>query len=103
MPKNKIELEILDGDTPNSKIFVLMQYVGDLDNYDKAKAIYDFINKETKVLENQIDLHIRRFLGELAEYQNVFWHENEAKTLKKCKIPNIIIAKRKKICYNIFA
>ena len=64
MPKNKIELEILDGDTPNSKIFVLMQYVGDLDNYDKAKAIYDFVNKETKVLENQIDLHIRRFLGE---------------------------------------
>jgi len=61
---NKVKLEILNGDTENSKIFVLIQYVGNLDNYDKARAIYDFTKKETKVLENQIDLHIRRFLGE---------------------------------------
>ena len=64
MAKNNVELEIMQGEKPNSTIFVLMQYVGDMSNYQKAKAIYDFVNKETKVLANQIDIHIRRFLAE---------------------------------------
>lgn len=62
MAKSKVELKVIDGETPNSKIFVLSQNIKGFSLYDRAKAIHKFIGSETKVLEQALDNHLRQIL-----------------------------------------
>ena len=63
MPK-KPQVTIKTYQTENGKIFVLSQPIGNLNEYEKSKAITKFINTETKVLETSIDTYIRQVLHE---------------------------------------
>ena len=58
----KKELVINTYDSEQGKVFVLSQNIKNLDTYHKAKAIENFINKETKVLEMAIETHLRQVL-----------------------------------------
>ena len=56
----KKELAIKEYQGENGKVFVLEQNIKGFDTYKRAKAINDFINKETKVLEMAIETHLRQ-------------------------------------------
>ncbi|MBO7715162.1 MAG: hypothetical protein J6S85_16455 [Methanobrevibacter sp.] len=60
--KKKVKIDILQGENENTKIFVMSQDIRGLSTYETAKAITNFINKETKVLETCIDTHLRHVL-----------------------------------------
>lgn len=60
--KKEIEIKTYDGDSANSKIYVLSQNIKNFSTYERAKAIDNFIERETKVLETHISNEIREFL-----------------------------------------
>lgn len=62
MAKKQVKIDILQGETENSKIFVISQDISGLNTYEKAKAINTFVNRETKVLETCIENHLRQVL-----------------------------------------
>jgi len=63
MAKRKsVEIKTIQGERPNALIFVMSQDIRGLSTYETAKAITNFINRETKVLETCIDTHLRRVL-----------------------------------------
>ena len=62
MANKQVKIDILQGETENSKIFVISQDINGLDTYEKAKAINTFVNRETKVLETCIENHLRQVL-----------------------------------------
>ena len=62
--KELVKIDIFDGEEPNSKVFVLTMDVSGLGIYEKAKATTKFINKETQVLEQVIDGHLRQVFRE---------------------------------------
>ena len=60
--KKDIEITELQGETENSKIFVISQKIKGFNSYERAKAINNFINRETNVLETAIESHLRLVL-----------------------------------------
>lgn len=60
--KELVEIKIHQGETPNSKIYVISQSIKGLSIYEKSKAINHFIEKETKVLETCIENDLRAIL-----------------------------------------
>ena len=60
--KELVEIKIHQGETPNSKIYVISQSIKGLSIYERAKAINHFIEKETKVLETCIENELRAIL-----------------------------------------
>ena len=64
MAKEKIKLEVIDGESEHSKIFILLQDIKGCSSYGKAKEIYNFISKETKVLARVVETHLRNILRE---------------------------------------
>lgn len=62
MGKKKVDIKVFDGETPNSKIYVLEQNISGFSTYERAKAIDNFIDRETRVLETCISNDIREFL-----------------------------------------
>lgn len=64
MAKEKVKLEIIDGDTQYSKVFIILQDIKNASTYTKAKETYNFINRETKVLTRAIETHLRNILRE---------------------------------------
>lgn len=58
-----VKIETFDGEEPNSTIFVMSMPIKDLNNYEKAKAIKRFKDRETQVLEQAIDIHLRMILS----------------------------------------
>ena len=58
--KKNIEIKTYNGE--NGKIFVMSQSIKDLNEYEKSKTTYSFINKETKVLEMAIETYLRQVL-----------------------------------------
>ena len=64
MPKNELVFQTLNGDTQNSKIFLLYKDTNGMNTTQKAIASYNFVNKDCKILANQIELHLRNTLRE---------------------------------------
>ena len=62
MPKKKLDIKIIKGDEPRSKIYILSQSIKGFSTYERAKAIHNFVEKETKVLEIAIENDLREFL-----------------------------------------
>ena len=60
--KKKVKIDVLQGENENTLIFVMSQDIRGLSTYESAKAITNFINRETKVLETCIDTHLRHVL-----------------------------------------
>ena len=60
--KTLVEIKIHEGETPNSKIYVISQNIQGLSLYERSKAIHRFIEKETKVLETCIENDLRAIL-----------------------------------------
>ena len=63
MKKKQVKIDILQGENENTLIFVLSQDIRGLSTYERAKAINNFINKETNVLETCVDNHVRNVLA----------------------------------------
>ena len=61
MAKKNIEIKTYTSES-GGKIFVLSQSIKGLNEYRKAKAITQFINSETKVLEMAIETYLREIL-----------------------------------------
>ena len=63
MPKKEsVNINIINGDEPNSKVYIMSLNIRELDIYNKAKATKRFINSETKVLEMLLETHLREIL-----------------------------------------
>jgi len=62
MPKKKLDIKIIKGEEPHSKIYILSQSIKGFSTYERAKAIHNFVEKETKVLEIAIENDLREFL-----------------------------------------
>ena len=62
MPKKKLYIKIIKGEEPHSKIYILSQSIKGFSTYERAKAIHNFVEKETKVLEIAIENDLREFL-----------------------------------------
>ena len=62
MAKKELVINTYKGENENSIIFVLSQDISGLSTYERAKAINNFMNKETKVLEIAIETHLRQVL-----------------------------------------
>ena len=60
--KKSVKIDILQGENENTLIFVLSQDIRGLSTYERAKAINNFINKETNVLETCVENHVRSVL-----------------------------------------
>lgn len=60
----KKELEIKTFESENGKIFVLSQSIKGFNEYQKAKAISGFIDRETRVLEMAIETYLRQVFRE---------------------------------------
>ena len=63
MKKKQVKIDILQGENENTLIFVLSQDIRGLSTYERAKAINNFINKETNVLETCVESHVRTVLA----------------------------------------
>lgn len=63
MAKKKIEIKTYESES-GGKIFVLSQNISGLNEYEKAKVVENFINRETKVLEMAIETYLRQVLRE---------------------------------------
>ena len=57
-----VKIETLQGEEPNSKIYIMTCYIGGLDTYQRAKATKRFIDSETKVLEMVLETDLRNIL-----------------------------------------
>lgn len=62
MSKKKLDIKIIKGEEPHSKIYILSQSIKGFSTYERAKAIHNFVEKETKVLEIAIENDLREFL-----------------------------------------
>lgn len=62
MSKKKLDIKVIKGDEPHSKIYILSQSIKGFSTYERAKAIHNFVEKETKVLEIAIENDLREFL-----------------------------------------
>lgn len=62
MPKKKLDIKVIKGEEPYSKIYILSQSIIGFSTYERAKAIHNFVEKETKVLEIAIENDLREFL-----------------------------------------
>jgi len=62
MPTKKLDIKVINGDEPHSKIYILSQPIKGFSTYERAKAIHNFVEKETKVLEIAIENDLREFL-----------------------------------------
>ena len=60
--KKSVEIKTIQGERPNALIFVMSQDIRGLSTYETSKAITNFVNRETKILETCIDTHLRRVL-----------------------------------------
>lgn len=58
----KKELVIRTLQSENGKVFILEQNIKGLNEYERAKAINRFINKETNVLETAIENYLRQII-----------------------------------------
>lgn len=58
----KKELVIRTLQSENGKVFILEQNIKGLNEYERAKAINRFINKETSVLETAIENYLRQII-----------------------------------------
>lgn len=58
----KKELVIRTLQSENGKVFILEQNIKGLTEYERAKAINRFINKETNVLETAIENYLRQII-----------------------------------------
>lgn len=58
----KKELVIRTLQSENGKVFILEQNIKGLNEYERAKAINHFINKETNVLETAIENYLRQII-----------------------------------------
>ena len=58
----KKELTIKTYDSEDGKVFVLSQNIKGLNEYERAKAIEGFIQRETKVLEMALETYLRQVL-----------------------------------------
>lgn len=57
-----VKIETLNGEEPNSTIYVMSMPIKDLGIYEKAKAIKRFKDRETQVLEQVIESDLRQIL-----------------------------------------
>lgn len=57
-----VKIEIIKGDTPNSKIYIMSMPIKSHDIYELAKEKRRFIDRETKVLEMVIESDLREIL-----------------------------------------
>lgn len=62
MPTKKLDIKIINGEEPHSKIYILSQSIKGFSTYERAKAIHNFVERETKVLEIAIENDLREFL-----------------------------------------
>ena len=62
MAKKELEIKTYQGE--DGKIFVLSQNIKGLNEYERAKAIEGFIQRETKVLEMALETYLRQVLRE---------------------------------------
>lgn len=62
MAKEKVKIEVLKGETPNSKIYVMSLNISGLNVYEKAKATKRFVESDTKVLEMVLESDLRDIL-----------------------------------------
>ena len=62
MAKEKVKIEVLKGETPNSKIYVMSLNISGLNVYEKAKATKRFVESDTKVLEMVLESDLREIL-----------------------------------------
>lgn len=60
--KGLIKIEKTNGEEPHSTIYIMSQFVGGLNIYEKAKATKRFIDNETKVLEMVLESDLREIL-----------------------------------------
>ena len=60
--KRLVEIKVIDGERPNTKIFIMSQNIKGLSLYESSKAIDTFINRETNVLQTCISNYIRQVL-----------------------------------------
>ena len=60
----KKELVIRTLQSESGKVFILEQNIKGLNEYERAKAINRFINKETNVLETAIENYLRQIIRE---------------------------------------
>ena len=58
----KKDIDIKTYEEENSKIFVMSQNIKGFSSYHRAKAINNFINNETKVLEMALETYLREIL-----------------------------------------
>ena len=60
--KKKVRINTLQGERPNTTIFVMSQDIRGLSTYESAKAITNFINRETNVLKTCVLNHLRQIV-----------------------------------------
>lgn len=60
--RESVKIEVLKGETPNSKIYVMSLNISGLNVYDKAKATKRFVESDTKVLEMVLESDLREIL-----------------------------------------
>lgn len=60
--KELVKIETFKGEQEKSTIYVMSREIKNLSLYEKSKAITQFINKDTKVLEMAIENHLRQVL-----------------------------------------
>lgn len=92
--KELVKIDIFDGETPNSKVFVLTMDISGLGIYEKAKAKVKFINKETLVLEQVIDDYLRQVFRE----KGVSIEDGSVDALKRA----FIILESQGICIGVY-
>ena len=60
--KESVEIKTIQGEEPNSKIYIMSLNISNLSIYEKAKATKRFIDNETKVLEMVMESDLREIL-----------------------------------------
>lgn len=60
--RESVKIEVLKGETPNSKIYVMSLNISGLNVYEKAKATKRFVESDTKVLEMVLESDLREIL-----------------------------------------
>lgn len=60
--KKKVRINTLQGERPNTTIFVMSQDIRGLSTYESAKAITNFISRETNVLKTCVLNHLRQIV-----------------------------------------
>lgn len=60
--RESVKIEVLKGETPNSKIYIMSLNISGLNVYEKAKATKRFVESDTKVLEMVLESDLRDIL-----------------------------------------